>query len=100
MSLSLFAIFLSGVLGGFAATLMPCIFPMLPLTVSYFTKTTTTKTTAVNKALLYGLSIILIYVLLGLAVTVTFGADALNDLSTNGLFNFFFFIILVVFALS
>jgi len=100
MSLSVFAIFLSGVAGGFAATLMPCIFPMLPLTVSYFTKTTASKANAVNKALLYGLSIIVIYVALGLAITVTFGADALNSLSTNGLFNFFFFVILVMFAIS
>lgn len=100
MSLSLFAIFLSGMLGGFAATLMPCIFPMLPLTVSYFTKAATNKSIAVNKALMYGLSIIVIYVVLGLAVTVLFGADALNDLSTNGLFNFLFFIILVAFAIS
>lgn len=100
MSLSLLGIFISGILGGFAATLMPCIFPMLPLTVSYFTKTATTKTAAVNKALLYGVSIICIYVLLGLAVTVVFGADALNSLATNGLFNFFFFLLLVLFALS
>lgn len=100
MSLSLFAIFLSGMLGGFAATLMPCIFPMLPLTVSYFTKTASNKATGINRALLYGLSIILIYVVLGLAVTVIFGADALNSLSTNGVFNFFFFVILVVFAIS
>ncbi|MBE9668138.1 protein-disulfide reductase DsbD family protein [Mucilaginibacter boryungensis] len=100
MSLSLFAIFLSGMAGGFAATLMPCIFPMLPLTVSYFTKTTTNRSKAVNKAMLYGLSIIVIYVLLGLAVTVLFGADALNSLSTNGIFNFLFFIILLAFAIS
>lgn len=100
MSLSLLAIFLSGILGGFAATLMPCIFPMLPLTVSYFTKAATNKAVAVNKALLYGLSIIVIYVVLGLGVTVIFGADTLNDLSTNGLFNFLFFLILVAFAIS
>jgi len=87
-------------LGGFAATLMPCIFPMLPLTVSYFTKAATNKTIAVNKALMYGLSIIVIYVVLGLAVTVLFGADTLNELSTNGLFNFLFFLILVAFAIS
>jgi len=100
MSLSLFAIFLSGMLGGFAATLMPCIFPMLPLTVSYFTKAATNKSIAVNKALIYGFSIIVIYVVLGLAVTVLFGADSLNSLSTNGLFNFLFFLILVAFAIS
>ncbi len=78
---------------------MPCIFPMLPLTVSFFTKGHE-KGSAVRKALLYGLSIIVIYVVLGLLVTVIFGADALNDLSTNGIFNFFFFLLLVVFAAS
>lgn len=100
MSLSLFAVFLSGMLGGFAATLMPCIFPMLPLTVSYFAKTSVSRTAGIQGALLYGLSIILIYVTLGLLVTVLFGADALNRLSTNGIFNFIFFVVLVAFAFS
>jgi thiol:disulfide interchange protein len=93
----LWSIFIAGLLGGFAALLMPCIFPMLPLTVSYFTKS---GKGAVSRALLYGLFIILIYVILGLAVTVIFGADALNSLSTNGIFNFFFFLLLVAFAAS
>jgi thiol:disulfide interchange protein len=97
---SLWAIFIAGLLGGFAAILMPCIFPMLPLTVSYFTKSGEKKGNGVNKALIYGLSIIVIYVVLGLLVTVVFGADALNSLSTNGVFNFFFFLLLVVFAAS
>jgi thiol:disulfide interchange protein len=97
---SLWAIFIAGLLGGFAALLMPCIFPMLPLTVSYFTKGGEKKKGAVSKALLYGLSIIVIYVVLGLLVTVIFGADALNSLSTNGIFNFFFFLLLVAFAAS
>jgi thiol:disulfide interchange protein len=96
---SLWAIFIAGLLGGFAALLMPCIFPMLPLTVSFFTKGHN-KGSAIRKALLYGLSIIVIYVVLGLLVTVIFGADALNNLSTNGIFNFFFFLLLVVFAAS
>jgi thiol:disulfide interchange protein len=96
----LWAIFIAGLLGGFAALLMPCIFPMLPLTVSYFTKSGKDKESAVGKALLYGLSIIIIYVVLGLLVTVVFGADALNSLSTNGIFNFFFFLLLVVFGAS
>ena len=91
------SIFIAGLLGGFAALLMPCIFPMLPLTVSYFTKS---GKGAVSRALLYGLFIILIYVVLGLAVTIVFGADALNSLSTNGVFNFFFFLLLVTFAAS
>lgn len=97
---SLWAIFLAGLLGGFAAFLMPCIFPMLPLTVSYFTKSSAPKGRAVGKAMLYGLSIIVIYVGVGLVVTVLFGADALNSLSTNGVFNFLFFLLLIVFAAS
>jgi thiol:disulfide interchange protein DsbD len=97
---SLWTTFIAGLAGGFAALLMPCIFPMLPLTVSYFTKHGTNKGSAVGKALLYGLSIILIYVVLGLAITVLFGADALNNLSTNGVFNFFFFLLLVLFGAS
>lgn len=97
---SLGAIFLAGFLGGLAALLMPCIFPMLPLTVSYFTKQGQTRQQAVGQAAFYGISIILIYVALGLLVTVLFGADALNNLATNGLFNLFFFLLLVVFAAS
>jgi len=97
---TLWAIFLAGLLGGFAALLMPCIFPMLPLTVSYFTKGADNKSNAVGKAILYGLCIIAIYVFLGLIITVMFGPDALNSLSTNGVFNFFFFLLLVVFAAS
>ena len=97
---SLWAIFLAGLLGGFAALLMPCIFPMLPLTVSYFTKTAQSKGSAITKAIIYGLSIIAIYVVLGLIITVIFGADALNDLATNGVFNLVFFLLLVVFAIS
>ncbi|ADY54130.1 Protein-disulfide reductase [Pseudopedobacter saltans DSM 12145] len=99
-SRSLWSIFIAGFLGGFAALLMPCIFPMLPLTVSFFTKKSHSKAKSVSQALIYGLSIILIYVVLGLLVTVAFGADALNELSTNGIFNFVFFLLLVVFAVS
>lgn len=73
---------------------------MLPLTVSFFTKSAHTKGKAVMQAMIYGLSIILIYVLLGILITVIFGADALNSLSTNGIFNFAFFLLLVVFAFS
>lgn len=97
---SLWAIFIAGFIGGFAALLMPCIFPMLPLTVSFFTKSGHTKRRAVIQAMIYGLSIILIYVLLGIFITLIFGADALNSLSTNGIFNFAFFALLVVFAFS
>ena len=97
---SLWAIFLAGLLGGFAALIMPCIFPMLPLTVSYFTKTAQSRGSAISKALLYGLSIIVIYVAFGLVITIIFGADALNDLATNGVFNIVFFLLLVIFAIS
>lgn len=97
---SLWTIFIAGLVGGFLAFLMPCIFPMVPLTVSFFTKKAGSRAKAVQQALLYGFFIIVIYVALGMLVTITFGSDALNALSTNGFFNFFFFILLVVFAAS
>ncbi|WP_207421409.1 protein-disulfide reductase DsbD family protein [Desertivirga brevis] len=97
---SIWQILLEGFLSGLAAVLMPCIFPMLPLTVSFFTKSSSSRSSAIGKALIYGLSIIVIYVVLGLLVTVIFGSDALNNLSTNGIFNFLFFILLIVFAVS
>jgi len=97
---SLLSIFLKGFLGGFAALIMPCIFPMLPLTVSFFTKSSEKKSGAIGKAIIYGLSIIIIYVVLGLIITILFGSDALNDLATNGVFNMLFFILLLVFAIS
>ncbi|QEM02281.1 DUF255 domain-containing protein [Mucilaginibacter rubeus] len=97
---SLWTIFIAGFIGGFAALIMPCIFPMLPLTVSFFTKSGYSKRKATTQAILYGLSIIVIYVLLGILITVIFGADALNSLSTNGIFNFAFFVLLVVFSFS
>jgi thiol:disulfide interchange protein len=79
---------------------MPCIFPMLPLTVSYFTKQHASRRRAIGGAAFYGLCIVGIYVGLGLLVTVLFGADALNNLATNGLFNLGFFGLLLVFAAS
>lgn len=97
---SLWTIFIAGFIGGFAALLMPCIFPMLPLTVSFFTKGNHSRSKGIMQAVVYGLSIIVIYVLLGILITVIFGADALNSLSTNGIFNFAFFLLLVVFAIS
>lgn len=97
---SLFGIFLTGFIGGFAALLMPCIFPMLPLTVSFFTKGSQNRSKSFIRALFYGISIIVIYVVLGLAVTMIFGSDALNALSTNGIFNFFFFLMLIAFGAS
>ncbi|WP_312136722.1 thioredoxin family protein [Sphingobacterium sp.] len=99
-SKSLWGIFIAGLIGGFAAFLMPCIFPMVPLTVSFFTKKSGSKGKAVSQAFLYGLFIIVIYVALGMLITIAFGAEALNALSTNGVFNFLFFLLLVVFAAS
>jgi len=97
---TLWAIFLAGFLGGFAAFLMPCIYPMLPLTVSFFTKKAGSRSRAVFQSLLYGLSIIVIYVFVGLLITLLFGPSALNALATNGIFNFFFFLLLIFFGIS
>jgi thiol:disulfide interchange protein DsbD len=96
----LWTIFFLAFLGGFAALLTPCVFPMIPMTVSFFTKQSKTKAEGKRNAIIYGISIILIYVVLGLAVTAIFGADALNALSTNVWFNIIFFVLLVVFASS
>src|SRR5690606_22185958 len=87
-------------LGGFAALLMPCIFPMIPMTVSFFTKQSKSKAEGIRNAILYGVSIIVIYVILGSLITAIFGAEALNELSTSVWFNLIFFALLVVFALS
>ena len=96
----LWAIFFLAFLGGFAALLTPCVFPMIPMTVSFFTKQSKNPAQGKRNAILYGISIIAIYVVLGLAMTGIFGADALNALSTNAWFNVFFFLLLVVFAVS
>ena len=96
----LWTIFFLAFLGGFAALLTPCVFPMIPMTVSFFTKQSKTPAQGKRNALLYGISIIGIYVVLGLAVTKIFGADALNALSTNVWFNVIFFVLLVFFATS
>lgn len=96
----LWSIFIIAFFSGFAALLTPCVFPMIPMTVSFFTKQSKTKGAAVRNAIFYGVSIIVIYVLLGILVTWIFGADALNALSTNVWFNLIFFILLVVFAVS
>lgn len=96
----LWGIFFIAFLSGFAALLTPCVFPMIPMTVSFFTKKSKTKAAGIKNAIFYGLAIIVIYVVLGLAVTSIFGADALNALSTNVWFNFIFFLLLVVFAVS
>lgn len=96
----LWSIFFIAFLSGFAALLTPCVFPMIPMTVSFFTKQSRNRAAGIRNAIIYGISIILIYVILGLLVTWIFGADALNALSTNVWFNIIFFILLVVFATS
>ena len=97
---SLLVIFFLSFISGFAALLTPCVFPMIPMTVSFFTKQSKNKSTGIRNAIFYGISIILIYVVLGTLVTAIFGSDALNALSTNVWFNVLFFILLVVFAIS
>ncbi|WP_430611882.1 cytochrome c biogenesis protein CcdA [Flavobacterium sp. JP2137] len=96
----LVTIFFIAFISGFAALLTPCVFPMIPMTVSFFTKQSKTRAKGIRNAILYGLSIILIYVVLGTIVTAVFGADSLNALSTNVWFNVIFFVLLVVFATS
>lgn len=96
----LWKIFLLGILGGLVALVTPCVWPIIPMTVSFFLKRSGDKRKGLRDACLYGASIVVIYVALGLAVTALFGASALNALSTNALFNIFFFLLLVVFAAS
>ncbi|KAB1067735.1 thiol:disulfide interchange protein [Tamlana haliotis] len=97
---SLWGIFFIAFFSGFAALLTPCVFPMIPMTVSFFTKQSKNKAAGIKNAIIYGLSIIVIYVLLGILVSLVFGADALNALSTNVWFNIIFFLLLLVFAAS
>lgn len=93
-------IFFAGFLGGLIALLTPCVWPMIPMTVSFFLKRTKDRKKAIRDAITYGLSIIIIYLVMGLLITGIFGASALNDLSTNAIFNIIFFLLLVVFAIS
>lgn len=93
-------IFFAGFLGGLIALLTPCVWPMIPMTVSFFLKRTKDRKKAIRDAITYGLSIIVIYLVMGLLITGIFGASALNDLSTNAIFNILFFLLLVVFAVS
>ncbi|MBC5842576.1 thioredoxin family protein [Flavobacterium sp. F-380] len=96
----LWSIFFIAFLSGFAALLTPCVFPMIPMTVSFFTKQSKTRAAGIRNAIIYGIAIIVIYVILGFLVTWIFGAGALNALSTNVWFNILFFVLLVVFASS
>ena len=92
--------FILGFAGGLLALLTPCVFPMIPLTVSFFTKSSKDRASGIKNAVIYGLSIIVIYVSIGLFITAAFGAEALNQLSTNWIANTLFFLIFVAFALS
>lgn len=96
----LWTIFIIAFFSGFAALLTPCVFPMIPMTVSYFTKQSKDRSKGIKNAIFYGLSIIVIYVTLGSAITAIFGADSLNELSTSVAFNVIFFGLLIFFAAS
>ena len=97
---SLWSVFLAGLLSGFLALLTPCVWPIIPMTVSFFLKRNKSRHKAVKEALTYGVSIVMIYVLLGLAVTLIFGASALNAMSTNAVVNILFALLLIIFAAS
>jgi thiol:disulfide interchange protein DsbD len=96
----MWSIFFIAFLSGFAALLTPCVFPMIPMTVSFFTKQSKTRAKGITNAILYGLSIIIIYVLLGVGVSAVFGPEVLNSMATNVYFNLAFFVLLIVFAAS
>lgn len=93
-------IFLWGFLGGLAALITPCVWPLIPMTVSFFLKKNKTKAKSIKDAVIYGISIIVIYLVLGLAITLIFGAGKLNELATDPIFNMIFFALLVVFGIS
>lgn len=97
---TLWQIFLLGLVGGFTAVILPCIYPLLPLTVSFFTKKAGNRAKGIAQSLIYGMSIIVIYVTLGMLISIIFGSDALNELASNGIFNLFFFGLLIVFGIS
>ena len=97
---SMWALFFIAFLSGFAALLTPCVFPMIPMTVSFFTKQSKTKARGIVNAIIYGISIIVIYVALGVGVSSIFGADALNNMATNVYFNIGFFLLLIIFGAS
>ncbi|MGB4398232.1 MAG: cytochrome c biogenesis protein CcdA [Daejeonella sp.] len=97
---SLWGIFLAGFIGGLAAFFMPCIYPMIPLTVSFFTKKSGSRAKGIQSAIIYGLSIIFVYVALGLLITLIFGASALNEAASSATFNLLFFAALIVFGIS
>lgn len=93
-------IFIYGFFGGLAALITPCVWPLIPMTVSFFLKKNKSRTKSIQDAMTYGIAIIVIYLILGLAITVIFGAGKLNELATSALFNIIFFVLLVVFGIS
>ena len=97
---SLWMLLIGGFLGGLVALVTPCVWPMIPMTVSFFLKRSSDRKKGIRDALLYGVGIIVIYVSLGLIVSAVFGSDALNNLATNAIFNVAFFLLLVFFAIS
>lgn len=97
---SIWGIFIGGIIGGLLALLTPCVFPMIPMTVSFFTKRSGSKKKGIINAIIYAISIIVIYVGLGFLVTVTLGSDALNEMASNSFFNLAFFVIFIIFAIS
>ncbi|MFM7766324.1 MAG: protein-disulfide reductase DsbD family protein, partial [Bacteroidota bacterium] len=96
----IWGIFLGGIIGGLLALLTPCVFPMIPMTVSFFIKRSGSRSKGMANAIIYALSIIVIYVSIGFLVTVTLGSDALNEMASNSFFNLAFFIIFIIFAAS
>uniref|UniRef100_UPI00404B77AD cytochrome c biogenesis protein CcdA n=1 Tax=Daejeonella sp. TaxID=2805397 RepID=UPI00404B77AD len=97
---SLWVIFITGFIGGLAAFFMPCIYPMIPMTVSFFTKQSGSRAKGIRSAIIYGVSIIIIYVALGLLITLIFGASALNEAASSATFNLLFFVALIIFGIS
>ena len=97
---NMWSIFIIAFFSGFAALLTPCVFPMIPMTVSYFTKQSKNRAKGITNAIIYGLSIIIIYVALGVGVSAMFGPEVLNSMATNVYFNIAFFVLLIVFAAS
>ncbi len=93
-------VFIMGFLGGLLALLTPCVFPLIPMTVSFFLRSTKSRKKAISDALVYGFSIVVIYVLLGFSISIIFGPNALNAMATSPFFNIFFFLLLIVFAIS
>ncbi len=93
-------ILIMGFAGGLLALLTPCVWPMIPMTVSFFLKTSKSRSKSIRNAIIYGLSIIVIFLVLGIVISVIFGASALNELATSAVFNIIFFLLLVVFAIS